>query len=274
MRQGSGPYYFSCLFPVLCLGSFTSFSPKPITKFSSDISLTTAPLVPSASYTTGRSVLLILAIHSGLALFFSVVLFPQTVSKEFEDRLREVLGAVGGVLAGERSKLKDYNKGDESGILGVDYQTSGLQSSSGSVEEEEEAQEPESPSRTPQSQNPPAYILESTLLPLEASARLLPSDLSFSRFAPEDLLPLQGLCRRIVGRCLGMGRFWTLIEPGSRGLSGGEGKHEGEGDLEGLGGQVPNPMSRATSRPVSQAPSVTHLPTSRGHSRLLGRVRL
>ncbi|KIM37523.1 hypothetical protein M413DRAFT_76838 [Hebeloma cylindrosporum] len=162
VRQGPGPYLFACIFALLAL----------------NISLTAAPLYPSPQYLLTKSVVLPLDIHAAIAMFFSVCLFPQTLSRKVEECLGGVLGAESSFLSGS-SRSTPRPKED--------------------------------PDSKPM---PPVRPLEPTLIPLAVTSRLLASDLSFSRFAPEDLASFQTLSRRLVGRCTGMQGFWGLIEHG------------------------------------------------------------
>lgn len=54
---------------------------------------------------------------------------------------------------------------------------------------------------------------EAGLIPLAASARLLPGDLVYSRFAPTDFIALQTVAKRMAVRAHGMARYFTLLDP-------------------------------------------------------------
>lgn len=55
---------------------------------------------------------------------------------------------------------------------------------------------------------------EGALVPLASSARLLRSDLIYSRFAPTDFSTLRKLARRLAVRGTGMPVYFALIDPG------------------------------------------------------------
>ena len=230
------------MFYFIAISNFSYFLPtRP------DISLTTAPLFPSAPYTLTKSIVLPLATHSSIALFFSVFLFPQTVSRKFEECLGAVLGAIEGALGEEGDKLDLRGREEEEQHSPPSFEeanpfVSGSPRSTTLASASEE--DPDSKSKYP---SPPSQPLEPTLVPLAAASRLLPSDLSFSRFAPEDLVPLQAASRRLVGRCTGMQGFWRLIEHGATGLAGGEDEVV----------TPKTPMTPVISRVGSRAPSVT-----------------
>ncbi|KIM37705.1 hypothetical protein M413DRAFT_448230 [Hebeloma cylindrosporum] len=193
VRQGPGPYVFACIFALLAL----------------NISLTSAPLFPSPQYKLTKSIVLPLATHSAIALFFSIFLFPQTVSRKFEESLVGVLDAVGAALGeeGDKLELRGREEGEQNSPTPFGDDSSTLSGSTTRQKEDSESKP-----------NPPSRLLEPTLVPLVNASRLLPSDLSYSRFAPEDLVAFHNLSRRLVGRCTGMQGFWRLIEHGSRGL--------------------------------------------------------
>jgi hypothetical protein len=54
---------------------------------------------------------------------------------------------------------------------------------------------------------------EGGLLGVAAAGRLLPNDLTVSRFKPTDFQAFQGFARRITGRVQGMGMYFNLIDP-------------------------------------------------------------
>jgi hypothetical protein len=144
------------------------------------------------------------------------------VSRNFEECLGAVLGAIGAALGEEGDKLDMRGREEEEQHLPPSFEeanpfVSGSPRSTTPASALEE--DPDSKSQHP---SPPSQPLEPTLVPLAAASRLLPSDLSFSRFAPEDLVPLQAASRRLVGRCTGMQGFWRLIEHGATGLTGGD----------------------------------------------------
>ena len=54
---------------------------------------------------------------------------------------------------------------------------------------------------------------ESGIVPLSAAARLLKSDVTYSRFSPDDLYPFRDLTRTLIGRANGLGAYPTLVDP-------------------------------------------------------------
>ncbi|KAG7440516.1 uncharacterized protein BT62DRAFT_910398 [Guyanagaster necrorhizus] len=147
-----------------------------------DITLTTSVLFPYPYYRIGQAVLIPLAFHSCIALLTSIVVFPQTVSAQFTTRLQGVLTPLIKSLELHRS-LKDLP--------------------------------PNSPEFASASQSIKAAVnqAEGGLIPLAVSARLLPSDLIYARFAPTDFKALQAIARRMAVRANGLTIYFSLIDP-------------------------------------------------------------
>ncbi|TFK66336.1 hypothetical protein BDN72DRAFT_880366 [Pluteus cervinus] len=147
-----------------------------------DICITTAALFPWPFYLVGRTIIVPLAFHSAVSLFCSLTIFPSSVSAQFTTRLQTVLTPLDQFLSLHIQLLNTRADGPEfvslaSSVLGLVYQC------------------------------------ESNLVPLAASARLLPSDLIFCRFSPGDFNIFQQLARRIAGRADGMVMYFALIDP-------------------------------------------------------------
>ena len=169
------------------------------------------------------------------------------MSRKFEECLGEVLVAVGEALGDEGDKLElKGSEGEEHHSHPFPEEPSFLGSRPWRTTTPVSASEEDPASKNPKSSSL-RLPLEPTLVPLAAASRLVPSDLSFSRFAPEDLLPLHDTCQRLVGQCTGIQGFWGLIEHGATGLAGAQ-----------EGASLPKtPKTPAISRVASQPPSPT-----------------
>jgi len=149
-----------------------------------DISLTTAVLFPYPFYNIAKSIFVPLAFHSALALTASVLVFPSSVSALFTTRLGGVLSPLQSVLTMHEQLLSTSLSDSESAFPSL----------LASVRATTKA-------------------AEGGLAPLAAAARLIKSDLIYSRFAPGDFTKFQQLCRRLVGRADGLGIYWFLVDP-------------------------------------------------------------
>ncbi|EDQ99398.1 uncharacterized protein LACBIDRAFT_316563 [Laccaria bicolor S238N-H82] len=147
-----------------------------------DVSLTTAVLFPFPFYLIGRAVVLPLVFHSALAILCSLTIFPSTISAQFTQGLQGVLSPLITALDMHRALLKTPTVSHE-------------------FLEKVEA-----------IKNTVARA-EGAVVALVPSARLLPSDIIYCRFAPGDFMTFQDFARRIVGRAHGMGLYFTLIDP-------------------------------------------------------------
>ncbi|KAJ6463830.1 hypothetical protein C8R47DRAFT_1156945 [Mycena vitilis] len=146
------------------------------------ISLTTAVLFPYPFYQTGKAIILPIAFHSAMALLCSVVIFPSTVSSQFTTRLALVLAPLTRSFELHRTVLEKDPYSPEFASTVATIVASVAKSEAG-------------------------------LVPLAASARLLKSDLVFSRFQPTDFIALQTVAKRMAVRANGMGRYFTLLDP-------------------------------------------------------------
>ncbi|KAJ2912099.1 hypothetical protein MD484_g8319, partial [Candolleomyces efflorescens] len=147
-----------------------------------DITLTTAVFFPFPYYTTGQSIVVPLAIHSALALTLSLLVFPLTLSASYTTRLQAVLTPLSSVLEQHITLLQSPTGTPEFEKLVEDVITTVKKSEGG-------------------------------LLGVAATGRLLPNDLTVSRFSPTDFQAFQGFARRITGRVQGMGMYFNLIDP-------------------------------------------------------------
>ncbi|KAK0473358.1 hypothetical protein IW261DRAFT_1503962 [Armillaria novae-zelandiae] len=150
-----------------------------------DITLTTNVLFPYPYYRIGQAVLIPLGFHSCIALLTSIVVFPQTVSAQFTTRLQGVLGPLIKSLELHRS-LRDIPTNS-----------------------------PEFAS-TAESIKAAVKQAEGGLIPLAISARLLPSDLIYARFAPTDFKALQAIARRMAVRANGLTIYLSIIRPNAQ----------------------------------------------------------
>ncbi|KAF9499221.1 hypothetical protein BDN71DRAFT_1384411 [Pleurotus eryngii] len=179
--QGPGPYLFASIFGCICM----------------DICLTTSVLFPYPFYSIGEAIILPLAFHSGVALLCSILIFPVSISAQFTQNLTNVLRPLQTSLALHRSLLE---------------------SSSSSPPNPTDSNSPVTPSSDSASTltstlKQTVSKSESGLIPLAASARLLRSDLIYTRFAPLDWRNVQKVARRIAVRANGMSVYWELVDP-------------------------------------------------------------
>ncbi|KAJ6525711.1 hypothetical protein B0H19DRAFT_1223853 [Mycena capillaripes] len=148
------------------------------------ISLTTAALFPYPFYQecTGRAVVLPIAFHSAIALLTSILIFPSTISSQFTTRLTLVLAPLAKSFELHQAVLRKDPYSSEFSATVAAIVTSVAKSEAG-------------------------------LAPLAGSARLLPSDLIYSRFPPADFIALQTVAKRMAVRANGMARYFTLLDP-------------------------------------------------------------
>jgi Putative ER transporter, 6TM, N-terminal len=121
-------------------------------------------------------------LFSAIALLVSITIFPSTISAQFTTRLQEVLSPLVESLELHRGVLKSVPHTEHFAEMVVSIKTLTGQS-------------------------------EANLTSLAASARLLDSDLIYSRFSPEDFHTFLNLARRITARASGMETYFTLIDP-------------------------------------------------------------
>ncbi|KAE9392227.1 hypothetical protein BT96DRAFT_924850 [Gymnopus androsaceus JB14] len=148
-------------------------------------SLTTAALIPYPYYIVGRAILVPLAFHSVISVLAALVLFPESLSSNFTKRLAAVFTPL------QKSteihlKLLRLTPGAEC----VDEFKENINVLAGVIAQSEAA-----------------------LGPLAQAARLLPSEVVYSRYSPRDWRPLQDLVRRIAVRANGTMLYFALIDP-------------------------------------------------------------
>lgn len=147
-----------------------------------DISLTTAALFPYPLYMVGKSIVLPISFHCAMALLCSMFIFPSTISSQYTTRLTLVLAPLAKSLELHQEILKKDPYTTDFSATAAEIVGSVAKSEAG-------------------------------LIPLAASARLLKSDLVYSRFAPADFTELQTVAKRMAVRANGMSIYFTLVDP-------------------------------------------------------------
>ncbi|KAF8067019.1 hypothetical protein FPV67DRAFT_1769133 [Lyophyllum atratum] len=147
-----------------------------------NISLTQAALYPYPFYLSGKAVVIPLVFHSAIALVASIFVFPSTISARFTTNLQAVLTPL---------------------IKALELHQSILRTS------------PYAPDFAEKADQITAQIghSDTALTHMAATARLLPSDVIYARYAPHDFLGFQDLARRLAARGNGMGVYFSLIHP-------------------------------------------------------------
>ncbi|KAJ3784989.1 hypothetical protein GGU10DRAFT_293088 [Lentinula aff. detonsa] len=147
--------------------------------------LTTAALVPYPYYVLGRSIFIPLVFHSLISILASILLFPESLSNNFTTRVAAVFAPLQKATSIHLTLLRTKPGGDC-----VEEFREHINALSGVVAQSEAA-----------------------LGPLAQAARLLPSEVVYSRYSPRDWRPLQDLARRVAVRSNGMMIYFTLIDP-------------------------------------------------------------
>ncbi|KAJ3862063.1 hypothetical protein EV359DRAFT_45947 [Lentinula novae-zelandiae] len=147
--------------------------------------LTTAVLVPYPYYVLGRAIFIPLVFHSIISILASIILFPESLSNNFTKRVAAVFTPLQKATAIHLTLLRTTPGGDC-----VEEFKGHIDSLAGVVAQSEAA-----------------------LGPLAQAARLLPSEVVYSRYSPRDWRPLQDLARRVAVRANGMSIYFTLIDP-------------------------------------------------------------
>lgn len=121
-----------------------------------------------------------IAVHSGLAIFFSAAVFPSTVSSFYISKCH-------GILLPLRSALQEHRR-----LL----------------------REPtESPEFTHTKANAFTAASEAGLVPVSSAIYLLKRDIVWCRFSPSDFAGLHNYARRLVVRVSGMSAYFGMIDP-------------------------------------------------------------
>ena len=121
-----------------------------------------------------------IALHSGLAIFFSATVFPSTVSSFYISKCH-------GILLPLRSALQEHRRL--------------LQAST------------ESPEFSPTKANELVAASEAGLVPVVSAVYLLKRDVVWCRFSPGDFAKLHDYARRLVVRVSGMSAYFGVIDP-------------------------------------------------------------
>ncbi|KAI0770884.1 hypothetical protein BD413DRAFT_553337 [Trametes elegans] len=165
-RLGPGPYLFASVFGCICI----------------DISMTTAVLFPYPYYLIGQVIAIPLALHCGLCILFSALIFPSTVTAQYTHTTHNVLGPLNQFLEQHRIVLTQDPSSEEfkSTVKNI---TGALGKSEGGLGQ------------------------------TAATVRLLKQDIVYGRFSPNQISQFQPIVRRLVTRANGVNIFFTLIEP-------------------------------------------------------------
>ncbi|KIJ33026.1 hypothetical protein M422DRAFT_265055 [Sphaerobolus stellatus SS14] len=160
-KIGPGPFMPATVFSCLCI----------------DISLTIAQLYPYPNYAIGETVVLPIAVHSGLALLVSATILPETVNAQFVKRLNAVMRPLAKGINGQKGVL-------EVSPLSDDF-------------------------------NPEPFAelvsrAELALTPLSASARLIKREISYGRLNGNDLREIQMFGRKLTAS--GMSHFYRVMD--------------------------------------------------------------
>ncbi|KAF7311484.1 hypothetical protein MKEN_01050700 [Mycena kentingensis (nom. inval.)] len=149
-----------------------------------DTSLTTASLFPYPNYLVGKTIMLPICIHSAISLLASIVIFPQSISAQFTTNLGLVLAPLIKSFELHQTLLaKDpYLESEAFASMVLDICSTVAKSEAG-------------------------------LIPLSSSARLLRSDLVYSRYAPAEFIELQKTARRMAVRAHGLTVYFRIVEP-------------------------------------------------------------
>ena len=123
-----------------------------------------------------------LALHSGISLLCSIFIFPQSISSQFTRRLQDALVPVVSALDLHQTILKTPHDSPE--FISLYNQITAMSGKS-----------------------------EDLLISLRASARLLKSDLVYSRFAPNDFVSILDHLPRQIGRMTGMAMYFGFLDP-------------------------------------------------------------
>ncbi|KAF5391062.1 hypothetical protein D9757_003093 [Collybiopsis confluens] len=147
--------------------------------------LTTSSLIPYPYYSLGRAILIPLVFHSIIAVLSSVLIFPTSLSSNFTRRMAAVISPLDQATLIHITLLQNTPSGDCVAEFKRNIDTLA-----------------ETISQS-----------EAALGPLAQVARLLPTEVVYSRFSPRDWRPLQNLSRRIASRANGMMIYFDIIDP-------------------------------------------------------------
>lgn len=146
-----------------------------------DICLTTTATFPYPFYDIGKAIVIPLGLHSALSIISTVVIFPSTITAQFTGSIRQVLDPIGAALAEHRKILKMES-------TSADF-LNGVNTAKGLIVKS-----------------------EGGLTAAGVWFRLLPRDIIWGRFSPDDIGRLHWWVRRLVTRSEGMNIYYTLID--------------------------------------------------------------
>ncbi|TDL16189.1 hypothetical protein BD410DRAFT_755679 [Rickenella mellea] len=161
--KGPGPYSHACTLACMCL----------------DNAILLASVYPYPVY-VGDTIMIPVALHSGIALFCSVLIFPETLNAQFAKRMHAALVPL---------------------LNAIEQQPVLL------------SQSPMSPLFDPKPFMALVAQSEAALAPLAASARLIKRDVSWGRFGAHDLSRLHAITRRLTVRANGLAFYFKIIDP-------------------------------------------------------------
>lgn len=127
----------------------------------------------------GKVIVIPLAMHSAVALVVSIFVFPSSVSTQFTARLQASIAPL---------------------ITGLELHQITLRTPT------------DSPKFSPKAIFAAVDQAEGSLIDLAAAARLLKSDIIYSRFAPSDFSELHKLMRQLVVRSNGMTVYFKMLD--------------------------------------------------------------
>lgn len=176
-RVGPGPYTIGTVFGAVTLRSCQSLRSRALTCFVVT-SLLTGALFPYPYYTVSHlktlasltsdqiteTIIIPLALHSAISLLCSALLFPQSVNAQYIKRMAAALRPLEMAMRTQPKLLSGSPFDDEFDL------------------EEFRAH---------------LKTVESNIIPLAASARLIDRDLCYGRFSGHDLKDLHSLTRRL-----------------------------------------------------------------------------
>lgn len=169
VKFGPSPFIFATILGCICL----------------DITLVYAPLYPYPQYILGKTVLVPLAIKSGIVILVSMVFFPKSVNSAFVEKLVNVLRPLEDSSEQLRQELK---------------------------------KSPLDPNFNFEFLKDKVLASEAGLLPLQGQARLLLREMSFSLASGEDLQTLVLSARRLLAPADGIAFYFTLVHSDVRGM--------------------------------------------------------
>ncbi|KAH8091403.1 hypothetical protein BXZ70DRAFT_909843 [Cristinia sonorae] len=165
-RLGPGPFTVATVFGAISV----------------DIPMLSAALYPYPDYNIGKVITIPLAIHAGLAILCSAIIFPTTMTAQYTAACNAVLAPLDQILLLYRQVLK------------MDPASSEFASTATTI-------------------HGLVDKADAGLAGTSATYRLLKRDILWGRFSPSDIGSLQDLLRPLVVRTNGLGTYFYLIDP-------------------------------------------------------------